>query len=139
MPVESFSRAMAKALRNRESNVLSYGPTAGYPALKETIAEEMRRKGSPVGPEDILVTNGAQQAIELVFRRHARDLDLDLVALVGLEERQWRRHMAGVGVTRTVGEAVEQAIELAAEGVDRGRGVAVPSGQKHRCLLGCPW
>jgi GntR family transcriptional regulator/MocR family aminotransferase len=68
MPVESFSRAMTEALHDRESNVLAYGPTAGHPALKETIAAEMRRKGSPAGPEDILITNGAQQAIELVFR-----------------------------------------------------------------------
>jgi GntR family transcriptional regulator/MocR family aminotransferase len=68
MPVEPFSRAMAEVLRNPESNALAYGPTAGYPALKETIAADMRRKGSPTGPEDILITNGAQQAIELVFR-----------------------------------------------------------------------
>jgi GntR family transcriptional regulator/MocR family aminotransferase len=68
MPVESFGRAMSKVLRDRESNVLAYGPTAGYPALKETIAEGMRLRGSPTAADDILVTNGAQQAIELVFR-----------------------------------------------------------------------
>jgi GntR family transcriptional regulator/MocR family aminotransferase len=68
MPVEQFSRAMAKALRDGETRVLVYGPTAGHPPLKETIAAEMRQKGSPTTADDILITNGAQQAIELVFR-----------------------------------------------------------------------
>jgi GntR family transcriptional regulator/MocR family aminotransferase len=68
MPAEAFSRAMAKALGESERNVLAYGPTAGYPPLRETVAAEMRSKGSPAGPEDILITNGAQQAIEIVFR-----------------------------------------------------------------------
>jgi DNA-binding transcriptional MocR family regulator len=36
--------------------------------LKETIAEAMQRDGAPAGAGDILITNGAQQAIELVFR-----------------------------------------------------------------------
>jgi GntR family transcriptional regulator/MocR family aminotransferase len=68
MPVEPFSRSMAKALREGETGVLVYGPTAGHPPLKETIAAGMRRKGSPATADDILITNGAQQAIELVFR-----------------------------------------------------------------------
>jgi GntR family transcriptional regulator/MocR family aminotransferase len=68
MPVDAFSRALSTAIRDGGPGVLAYGPTAGHPPLKETIAAEMRRAGAQVGPEEILVTNGAQQAIELVFR-----------------------------------------------------------------------
>jgi DNA-binding transcriptional MocR family regulator len=68
MPVEAFGRAIATALGEAGSRMLSYGPTAGDPALREAIAREMRGKGSPLGPDEILITNGAQQAIELVFR-----------------------------------------------------------------------
>jgi DNA-binding transcriptional MocR family regulator len=68
IPLQRFREAMDATLRDAGTGVLSYGPTAGYPALREAIAEAMRRQGSRVGPEGILITNGAQQAIDLVFR-----------------------------------------------------------------------
>ena len=68
MPVEPFSRAMEKTLRERGAEVLSYGPTAGYAPLRESIAAEMRRKGTTCDASSILVTNGSQQALELAFR-----------------------------------------------------------------------
>jgi DNA-binding transcriptional MocR family regulator len=68
MPVEPFARAMEKTLRERGAEVLSYGPTAGYGPLRETIAAEMSRKGSPCDASSILITNGSQQALELAFR-----------------------------------------------------------------------
>ena len=68
MPVDAFARAMETTLRERGAEVLSYGPTAGYGPLRETIAAEMIRKGSPCDAKSILVTNGSQQALELAFR-----------------------------------------------------------------------
>lgn len=68
MPVEPFARAMEQTLRERGAEVLSYGPTAGYGPLRETIAAEMTRKGSPCDASSILITNGSQQALELAFR-----------------------------------------------------------------------
>jgi len=68
MPVVPFGRAMDAVLEEGGAGALAYGPTAGQPGLRETIAAGMRRGGSPADADDILVTNGAQQAIELVFR-----------------------------------------------------------------------
>jgi 2-aminoadipate transaminase len=68
MPVDAFARAMESTLRERGHEVLSYGPTAGYGPLRETIAAEMTRKGTPCEASSILVTNGSQQALELAFR-----------------------------------------------------------------------
>ncbi|MDH3628544.1 MAG: PLP-dependent aminotransferase family protein [Acidobacteriota bacterium] len=68
IPVRAFERAMQKALGARGVRNLSYGPTAGQPELREAIAGRMRRDGSDVGADDVLVTNGAQQALQLVFR-----------------------------------------------------------------------
>ena len=68
MPLESFRRAMAAVFRDRGVEPFSYGPTAGYPPLRDAISAGMRRKGSPVSSEEILVTNGSQQALDLVFR-----------------------------------------------------------------------
>jgi len=67
MPVEAFGRAMAATLREAGHDLLSYGPTAGHAPLRAWIAERMRASGSRVDPENLLITNGAQQAIELVF------------------------------------------------------------------------
>jgi len=68
MPVDAFARAMETTLRERGTEVLSYGPTAGYGPLRETIAKEMSRRGARCPASSILVTNGSQQALELAFR-----------------------------------------------------------------------
>jgi DNA-binding transcriptional MocR family regulator len=67
MPVEAFGRAMDATLREAGREALSYGPTAGHPPLRSWLAATMRESGSRVDPENLLITNGAQQAIELVF------------------------------------------------------------------------
>lgn len=68
MPVDDFRRAVVEVLRDKGAELLSYGPPSGYPPLREAIATGMRAAGSRVTADDILVTNGSQQAIELVFR-----------------------------------------------------------------------
>ncbi|NIM01869.1 MAG: aminotransferase class I/II-fold pyridoxal phosphate-dependent enzyme [Acidobacteria bacterium] len=68
MPVESFAASLQAVLEEDGAKILGYGPTAGDYGLRETIAETMRAAGSDTTPENTLVTSGAQQAIELVFR-----------------------------------------------------------------------
>ena len=68
MPIDAFTSAMRTTLERRGPDVLSYGPTAGYGPLRETIAAEMTRRGGPIEPSSILITNGSQQAIELALR-----------------------------------------------------------------------
>jgi len=68
IPVEAFRAAMSEVLAESASEVLSYGPTAGHTALRGVIADDMRAKGSKVGAEDILIANGSQQGIDLIFR-----------------------------------------------------------------------
>ncbi|MBZ5640044.1 MAG: PLP-dependent aminotransferase family protein [Acidobacteriia bacterium] len=68
MPVERFRRSLDAVLGHGGAEILSYGPTSGYSPLREAIAAAMRRKGSPAAAEGILITNGSQQAVELVFR-----------------------------------------------------------------------
>lgn len=68
MPIERFRAAINTALDESGAAILSYGASAGYVPLRRAIAERMRGEGSPVDPGDLLITNGAQQALELVFR-----------------------------------------------------------------------
>ncbi|MCP3978199.1 MAG: PLP-dependent aminotransferase family protein [bacterium] len=68
IPVERFGRAMARAIEEGGSQILAYGATAGFSPLRESIAADLRAKGATVDTGQILVTSGAQQALELVFR-----------------------------------------------------------------------
>lgn len=51
---------------------LGYEPL-GLPALREAIAAHHRRQGLPTGAGEILVTTGAQQAIDLLFTLFGAD------------------------------------------------------------------
>ncbi len=68
MPVAEFRRALERALDRHGAAALSYGPTAGLADLREAIAERMARRGSPATADEILVTQGAQQALDLTLR-----------------------------------------------------------------------
>ncbi|WP_063902588.1 PLP-dependent aminotransferase family protein [Burkholderia ubonensis] len=45
---------------------LQYAPSVGLPALRELIAEQMATRSIAVTADDIIVTSGAQQALDLV-------------------------------------------------------------------------
>ncbi len=57
------------ALTTHRAETLQYAPRPGLPELRDWIAEFMRADGVPgVAAEDVLVTNGAKHALELVCR-----------------------------------------------------------------------
>ena len=67
-PLENFRSCLARVARRRGDKLLSYGEHAGYPPLRESIARRMRSHSISVDTDEVLVTNGAQQGIDLVFR-----------------------------------------------------------------------
>ncbi len=68
-PIADISRYAQEILQNEGSNALQYGLTLGYPKLIDALCEFMeRRRVTGVRPEDILVTNGSAQGIDLVGR-----------------------------------------------------------------------
>lgn len=68
MPVDGFRQALADVLARDGADLLSYGPTAGHGPLRERLATEMRAKGSRISADGIVVTNGSQQGLDLIFR-----------------------------------------------------------------------
>ena len=48
--------------------LLGYGDRAGFAPLREYIARRLQSHGISVGADEILITNGAQQGIDLVLR-----------------------------------------------------------------------
>jgi 2-aminoadipate transaminase len=67
-PVREFKEACNYVLEHYGEQALQYGPTEGYPPLKEFLAESMQKYGVPAVPGNILITNGSQQALDLVGR-----------------------------------------------------------------------
>lgn len=65
-PVEALARAHAEVLSLDGAAALQYGPTEGFLPLRAWIAERLARRGVPATAENVLVTAGAQQGIDLV-------------------------------------------------------------------------
>ena len=65
-PIREFQEACAYVLTHEGEKALQYGPTEGYPPLKEFLAEKMQKYGVPAEPPNILLTNGSQQALDLI-------------------------------------------------------------------------
>jgi 2-aminoadipate transaminase len=67
-PAEDFAALMARVGAEASAQALQYGPTEGLAAIKECIREVMAAEAMDVEPEDLLVTTGGQQVIDLVCR-----------------------------------------------------------------------
>jgi 2-aminoadipate transaminase len=67
-PVREFEEACAYVLRHEGAQALQYGPSEGYGPLREYLVERMRKYGVPAEVDNILITNGSQQALDLIGR-----------------------------------------------------------------------
>jgi 2-aminoadipate transaminase len=65
-PVEEFQEACKRVLVNNGPEALQYGTTDGYLPLREMIARHTARYGIQVTPDNILITSGSQQALDLI-------------------------------------------------------------------------
>ncbi len=67
-PYDPIREAMTWVMADqaRFAQALQYGPSEGYLPLREFLAGHLSRGGQPVEVEEILVTSGAQQALEFM-------------------------------------------------------------------------
>ncbi|MGZ3184629.1 MAG: aminotransferase-like domain-containing protein [Telluria sp.] len=65
-PVERMKEAYDRVLSNNGKVALQYGPTDGFPPLREWIAAQLSQGGAKIVPEQILMTSGSQQALDLL-------------------------------------------------------------------------
>lgn len=65
-PVERFEEACHKVLGQMGSQALQYGPTDGYEPLRSMIASNLQRYGITASPDNVLITSGSQQALDLI-------------------------------------------------------------------------
>jgi 2-aminoadipate transaminase len=65
-PIKQFEEAAVRVLRDNGPQALQYSATEGYLPLRTLIAEKMNRYGIHATPNNILITTGAQQALDII-------------------------------------------------------------------------
>jgi 2-aminoadipate transaminase len=67
-PKETLAAVMRQVALESSAEALQYGPTEGLASTKECIVEVMATEGIRADPDDMIVTAGGQQVIDLVAR-----------------------------------------------------------------------
>ncbi|HEY3348740.1 MAG TPA: PLP-dependent aminotransferase family protein [Thermoanaerobaculia bacterium] len=65
-PIEAIRAATERVLSDWGTSALQYTTTEGYRPLRELLVRHMSRYGVKVGPENVLITSGSQQALDLI-------------------------------------------------------------------------
>jgi 2-aminoadipate transaminase len=65
-PVKRFEEACCKVLSEKGSQALQYGTTEGYQPLRDMIAHHIARYGIVATADNVLITSGSQQALDLI-------------------------------------------------------------------------
>jgi 2-aminoadipate transaminase len=100
-PVEELEEISCQLLREKGAIALQYGPTEGEIALREEIAKWMAREKATVKPENVLVTSGSQQGLDIIAKIFLDPEDIIIVELPsymgGLQAfSAYRARMVGV-------------------------------------------
>src|SRR6201984_2776310 len=74
-PVEELQSCSHAALRREGQDILNLGASDGYAPLKEALLELLRQDGIPAKDETLLVTDGCQQALDLIAKAFVRPGD----------------------------------------------------------------
>lgn len=64
--IESFRNMLDLVLEREGARAFDPGPPEGLPALRAAIAAHLKRSGTEVHPDEIVVTSGARQALHIV-------------------------------------------------------------------------
>jgi 2-aminoadipate transaminase len=65
---ELYAKLMSQVAATQTARALQYGPTEGMTAAAECIVEVMAAEGTHVDADEVLVTTGGQQVIDLVCK-----------------------------------------------------------------------
>jgi DNA-binding transcriptional MocR family regulator len=68
LPLDVVGRAIGDLVAHHGPEAMQYGSGQGVPVLREQITEVMRLEGIEAHPDDVVVTVGSQQAVDLVAR-----------------------------------------------------------------------
>ena len=67
-PAATFAAQMTRIAQESTAEALQYGPTEGFAETVDCILEVMGEEGMLPDPDDVIVTTGGQQAIDLICK-----------------------------------------------------------------------
>jgi DNA-binding transcriptional MocR family regulator len=100
-PVEEFRRCCNTVLRNDCRRVLQFGSSDGYEPLRRVLLDMLRDEGLQIRSEQLLITDGCQQAIDLLCKAFLRPGDS-----IALENPAYPGAIATFGAARVRALAV---------------------------------
>ena len=79
LPMEMMASVVQKLISDNGAEALQYGSGQGHPRLREQICDMMALEGIRAHPDDVIVTTGSQQALDLISRIFIDPNDVVLV------------------------------------------------------------
>jgi DNA-binding transcriptional MocR family regulator len=79
LPMEMMASVTQKLILENGAEALQYGSGQGHPKLREQICDVMALEGIKAHPDDVIVTTGSQQALDLISRIFIDPNDVVLV------------------------------------------------------------
>jgi len=129
-PLEDFRSSCAAVLERSDlADILQLGSPSGYEPLRRYLLEEARRHGLASNSDDLIVTNGCQQALDLLARVLLRPGDS--VAAEDPVYTGLKNLLAGMGA-RLIG------VPVGADGLDVSRLERILSRERPRFLVVTP-
>jgi DNA-binding transcriptional MocR family regulator len=128
-PVDQVRRALDAALRREGAKLLQYGSSDGYAPLKRYLQARLRRDGMAVELDELLITSGCQQSLDLLRRTLVAPGDV-VVSENPTYTGRW--HVFESPGIRLIG------IPVGAEGMDLDFLEAVLSQNKVKVILASP-
>ena len=74
-PVEELQSCAQAALRREGQEILNLGASDGYAPLKEALLDLLRREGFSIKDDNLLITDGCQQALDIIAKSFVRSGD----------------------------------------------------------------
>jgi len=68
LPMEMMAEVIKELIVTNGSEALQYGSGQGHPKLREQICDVMALEGIRANPDDVVITTGSQQALDLISR-----------------------------------------------------------------------
>jgi DNA-binding transcriptional MocR family regulator len=68
LPMDMMANVVNELILTNGAEALQYGSGQGHPKLRELICDVMALEGIRANPDDIVVTTGSQQALDLISR-----------------------------------------------------------------------
>lgn len=68
LPMEMMASVVNQLILTNGAEALQYGSGQGHPKLREQICDVMALEGIRANPDDVIVTTGSQQALDLISR-----------------------------------------------------------------------